>query len=163
MNNELNIFSANRVYLIASILSATITATGGFLALNWVNIFGSEDQLEQNDQMERSEIVDQQVQNDSMNVQGAFGRWMDEVVKDVPHLALSDGFVAAYSGSNNPADEFVIEVGEIDDEGRVHWHVRTRAGRYDGTVSPVAKGDYWRVRSFDDGSITVSWLPISYP
>ena len=86
---------------------------------------------------------------------GTFGQWRERR-KDTIYQAETDGFVAAYTGGNSPADEFVIEVGERVEELRV----RTRAGRYDGTISPVARSDYWTVRPFGDRSITVHWLPI---
>lgn len=76
-------------------------------------------------------------------------------VKDTLYQAKSDGFVAAYTGGNSPADELVIEVGDAPDR----LNVRTRAGRYDGTICPVSRGDHWVVRSFGEGSITVHWLP----
>lgn len=167
MNEKSENLLSNRVYLYSIVSAAIIAAVGDTISLNFESIFGNGDALgenpssqEQRDTVE--ELVDEQLQNGSVVVPGAFGRW-EERQKDANYQARSDGIVAAYTGGNTPADEFVIEVGEANGSGLISWNVRTRAGRYDGTVLPVAAGNYWRVRSFDEGSITVSWLPISNP
>ena len=72
------------------------------------------------------------------------------------YKAESDGFIVAYTGGKRPP-EIAIHVGE--QIGKLT--IRTRAGRYDGTICPVSKGDYWMVKSHSGGTVVVHWLPIS--
>ena len=85
-----------------------------------------------------------------------FGKWQEEFAKDTVYKAASDGFIAAYTGGNNPADGVLIYVGENQNK----LAVLTRTGRYDGAVCPVGKDQYWMVKSNNGGRITVHWLPV---
>ena len=85
----------------------------------------------------------------------SFGQWTVRQ-PGMTYEAQADGFVSAHSAGQNPAYDFAIEV--LDGRnGEVF--VRTRGGRYDGTVSPVSQGDLWTVRSLDGGTVVVYWLP----
>lgn len=157
MNEPTSSLSVARVYLIALVVSSVIAALGEIVSRNWDRIFPRTDAAvnavdDSNENPKKTPVAVSSPDGST----STFGRWI-ELTKDVVYKAESDGFVAAYTGGNSPADEFVIDVGERIDR----LPVRTRAGRYDGTVCPVSKGDYWRVRSFGEGSITVHWLPIS--
>ena len=154
-------FSAQRTYLTTAVLAATITGVANVVAMNLQHIFPKDDPAEQPAASDGTPSAHYADDAGLQEGPSAFGRW-DGREKDRDYRAESDGFVAAYTGGRDPADEFVVEVGELDtDSGAISWDVRTRAGRYDGTVCPVSKGDYWRVRSFGGGRIVIHWLPIS--
>ena len=85
-----------------------------------------------------------------------FGEWTDGFRTDTAYPATSDGFVAAFTGGNSPADEFVIRVGRHPSRLRP----LTRAQRYDGTVAPVPKDYFWLVETFGPGNVTIFWLPV---
>lgn len=90
-----------------------------------------------------------------------FGKWQP-LEPNLVYKANSDGFIAVYTGGNRPAREFLVYTGETQDS----LTVRTRAGRYDGTVCPVPKDHFWTVRALGAGGetvqagVTVHWLPV---
>ena len=93
--------------------------------------------------------------------QGAFEEEWQTLKPNLVYQATSDGFIAAYTGGNNPAHELIVYTGQKQDS--LTW--RTRAGRYDGTVCPVPKDHYWTVRALRSNSetsdgVTVQWLPV---
>lgn len=148
--------SAQRSYLITIVLAVSITGVANVLAQNWPHLFPKSDPAES----PPDEMPSVRDNDDGLQVgPSAFGRWVERQA-DTVYQAEADGFVAAYTGGNHPADEFVVDVGVLNKSNSIDWGVRTRAGRYDGTVCPVSRGDHWRVRSFGAGTITVHWLPI---
>ena len=150
------------LYLVAAIISAAISATGWILTANWEYIFPRDDPvIPKPDSTSVSARVDEDIMSpeDGVSVAPglrAFGRWMRRQENRV-YRAESDGFVAIFTGGDNPADGALIYVGQ-DDPPR---EVATRTGRYDGAVSPVSRGDYWRVVPDDNGTVVIQWLPIS--
>ncbi len=84
-----------------------------------------------------------------------FGEWKRRQHNFV-YQASTDGFIAAYTGGNTPAQGFMIYTGKTQDS----MPLRTRGGRYDGAVCPVAKGSFWTVQADGEGSLTVQWLPV---
>lgn len=92
----------------------------------------------------------------SKGVTRRFGKWVMRE-PDTVYPAESDGFAGAYTGGDNPSDEFTIDVGFSQDQ----LHVLTRGLRYDGSVTPVPRGSYWKVNSQgSSGTIVVWWLPV---
>ena len=88
----------------------------------------------------------------------AFGKWKP-LEPDLVYRAESDGFIAAFTGGKNPARRLMVYTGQ--DQGSLD--LRTRSGRYDGTVCPVTKDHLWTVKTDGPGSVTVYWLPIVPP
>ena len=133
----------SREYLTAAIIAATITATGNIIAMNldailWFLGFDGRT---------------------TSSTSRSFGSWAKRDANTV-YEAESDGFVAAFTGGPNSAAiaELYIDVGHNASQ----LALRTRAPRYDGSVSPVPRGSYWRVRSGSlKEAITVWWLPVT--
>ena len=97
-----------------------------------------------------------------------FGDWESREVGKV-YPAKTDGFLAAYTGGEKPNRTICLEThasdaalyapvrkGNCSEAG-----LRTRAGVYDGSVTPVKKGHFYTVhiRKGNKGSVTVYWLP----
>ena len=96
-----------------------------------------------------------------------FGNWVKKEVNRA-HLAESDGFVAAYTHSNDTT-ALSIRIGESEDDlGSQNTRSKASHGRGtpgnhgNGTVVPVRKGQYYLVNA-DAGSpnfVEAYWLPI---
>jgi hypothetical protein len=86
-----------------------------------------------------------------------FGTW-SPLQPDVAYEAKSDGYVAAISSGNRPANGVAIYGGP----SAANLDLRMRGyGAYNSALLPVRKGDYWLVRGAESsGHITVSWLPV---
>ena len=141
-----------RMYLWITVLSAVIAAGGHILAANWDRFFHQETGSVR---ASHSDVRPTPPQDLEARI-GGFGNWID-LDADVTYRAETDGFVAAYTKGDRPAKLISIYVGVETDT----LTMRTRAGRWDGTVCPVAKGDCWLVMSRGTGEVVVQWLPIS--
>jgi len=141
-----------RMYLIVIILCAVISAVGEIVAQNWPwsPIKSVPEKVE--GETPQPTIPDLP-SGDGSNI---FRKWV-KLEKNVTYKAESDGFIAAYTGGDNPARGFHIYVGEQLN----NLTILTRAGQYDGTVCPVSNGDYWLVKASSGGEVVVRWLPIS--
>ena len=91
-----------------------------------------------------------------------FGAWTNRQ-GDSPYKAgdtfqaPSDGFVAVFSQTSEPATSAWLSTGLNKDK----LETRARLGaRYSGFVSPVAKGEYWKITIEHGKEIVVQWLPL---
>ena len=107
--------------------------------------------------VEGQTIAQSDTQPRSEPPQGPFGKW-ESRNPNLVYQANSDGFIAAYTAGNSPAQDLMIYTGRKQDS----LFLRTRAGRYDGTVCPVPKGHFWTVKG-GSGGLAVHWLPVSSP
>ena len=96
-----------------------------------------------------------------------FGEWeaVSPNVAESGRRADTDGFVAVFTHErevDRPSREkegpasVVVWVGR--NEGSLVE--RTRAGRYNGALCPVSKGDWWKIEVRQKGGFTVGWRPI---
>ena len=163
MTTEPQAHVATKTYLVAAVLAAAITALGHVAANLVPALVGDPVESLDSSGVPPGGALTQLPATGQAGAEGGggvkFGRWSEQVANK-EYLAATDGFVAALTGGNSPADEFVIQVGEIDETGTIEWRTVTRALRYDGTVCPVPRGNYWRVVTFADGSVSVNWLPV---
>ena len=168
MNGEASGVPQNlKIYLLAVVLSALIGAAGSILAEAhaWIGIFVKDSNLvAEGGAPQSTDTVDQYPpivpdlsRRSPVPAQiTKFGKWV-ELRENVTYKAESDGFVAVSTYGNSPANGVLVHVGE----DITKLPVRTRAGRWDGTVCPVSKGHYWLVHTKQKGDIAVNWLPIS--
>jgi hypothetical protein len=91
------------------------------------------------------------------------GSWTDRQGDRPPYKAgelfqaSSDGFVAVFSQASEPATSAYLSTGLNKDK----LETRARLGaRYSGFVSPVAKGEYWKITVEHGKDIVVQWLPL---
>ena len=147
------VVSEARVCLLAAILAAVIHTIVPSAINHFFPPTDPESHSVQPEGSKRDSVIPVGAQQDGRT--GTFGQWMERD-KGVVYSAETDGFVAAHTHGSRPADGFVIEV--ANQGGKLL--TRTRAGRYDGTVCSVLRGDQWRVRSLGEGAMTVQWLPI---
>ena len=98
-----------------------------------------------------------------------FGDWETRDVEDV-YQAESDGFLAAYTGGRGVDKTICLETEASEAAIRIQnpngncntTGLRTRAGAFDGSVTPVKQGHFYtvRIRQGVRGSVTVYWLPL---
>ena len=154
-----------RMYLLVVVISSVISAAGSVLAENWKEIFGSDNAEPikatnlQPPKLDPGPIEDRPPRHSVLPTWSAkFGKWSKREA-NVTYKAESDGFVSAFTSGNRLPNEVLVHVGEKIEK----LPLRTRTGRYDGTVCPVSKGDYWivRTRPNQEGGTAVQWLPVT--
>lgn len=94
----------------------------------------------------------------SIDTKVGFGEW-DNIRANRTYQAKSDGFLIAFSSGSGKVAKFTLETGKPEQKESV----RTRAARYDGAVTPVKKGDFYKIHVEEDRNpltITAHWLPI---
>ena len=138
-----------KFYAVVTVIAAVITACGQILAHNWETISRS-------DNAKPAVGTNPQIVTPEPARPIGFGKWAERQ-PNVTYKAESDGFVAVFTHGDSPPDEVMVHVGDKLED----LPIRTRAGRYDGTVCPVSKGHFWLVRTRQEREMKVNWLPIS--
>ena len=95
-------------------------------------------------------------------VSGVLGTWVDKSGSYGAQQAATDGFIIAYSPSEESINEY-IEV--YTDANANPTTLRTKSGTTSGTTSfkmsifcPVKKNDYWKI--ITNVTITAYWIPL---